>query len=168
MRDAERVVLALVPTRESGDAATHAQPIHARTPAGQHLVRVGLVPHVPHQPVVGGIEHIVQRDRELDRTEVRGQVAPGARHRLQQELAQLVAELRQLAAIERAQVCRAFDPAEQFEDFVRLVQNCLFTMKSASWPSRAAPGPSGASASSACARRSRAHSFAARRPSTVT
>ena len=168
MRDAEGVVLALVAAREAGDAAAHAQPVHALAAAGQYLVRIGLVAHVPDQPVIGRVEHIVQRDRQFDRAEVGRQVPPATRHRLQQELAQFIAQLRQVAALERAQVGRTGDAAEQFEDFVRLVQNCLFTMKSASCPSLAARGPSGTSAASACARRSRAHSFAARNPSTVT
>ena len=39
-------------------------------PAGQHLVRIGLVPDVPDQPVIGRVEHIMQRNREFDRAQV--------------------------------------------------------------------------------------------------
>ena len=44
-------------------------------PAGQHLVRIGLVADVPHEPVVRRVEDIVQRDRELDGAEAGGEVA---------------------------------------------------------------------------------------------
>ena len=89
VRGAEGVVLAFVATREAADAAELAQRVHAVAPAGEDLVRVGLVADVPHQAVVGGVEDVVQRDRQLDRAEVARQVAAGLRHALQHELAQL-------------------------------------------------------------------------------
>ena len=55
---------------------------HRLAPAGQDLVRVGLVADVPHDAVVRRVEDVVQRDRELDRAEVRRQVAAGLRDRL--------------------------------------------------------------------------------------
>ena len=70
MRGAEGVVLALVAAREAGDAAELAQRRHALAPAGQHLVRIGLVAHVPDEAVVRRVEDVVQRDRQLDRAEV--------------------------------------------------------------------------------------------------
>jgi hypothetical protein len=50
---AEGVVLALVAPRKAADAAQLAQRVHAVAPAGQDLVRVGLVAHVPHQRSCG-------------------------------------------------------------------------------------------------------------------
>ena len=93
MRGAEGVVLALVAARKAGDAAELAQRGHALAPAGQDLVRIGLVAHVPDQPVVRRVEDVMQRDRELDRAEVRRQMAAGLRHALEDELAQLDGEL---------------------------------------------------------------------------
>jgi hypothetical protein len=53
VRGAEGVVLALVAAREAAMPAELAQRVHALAPAGQDLVRVGLVADVPDQPVVG-------------------------------------------------------------------------------------------------------------------
>ena len=69
---------------------------HAFAPAGQNLVRVGLVADIPHQPVARGVEHVVQRDGQLDRAEVGGQMAAGLGDRLDQERAQFVGQLGQL------------------------------------------------------------------------
>ena len=87
---AERVVVALAALRETAQAAQLPQGVHAFAPAGQYLVRIGLVAHVPYQPVVRGIEHIVQRHREFHRAEVGAQVAAGLGHAGQQKGAQLV------------------------------------------------------------------------------
>ena len=46
-------------------------------PAGEDLVRIGLVADVPDDAVVRRVEDVVQRDRQLDRAEVRRQVAAG-------------------------------------------------------------------------------------------
>src|SRR6218665_409555 len=51
MRRAEGVVHALAALRKARDAALLAQRVHALTPAGQYLVRIGLVAHVPYQAV---------------------------------------------------------------------------------------------------------------------
>ena len=98
MRGAEGVVLALVAARKAGDAAELAQRRHAVAPAGQHLVRIGLVADVPDDAVVRRVEDVVQGDRQLDGAEVRRQVAAGLRHALHHELAQLGGELLQLGA----------------------------------------------------------------------
>ena len=87
-----------------GDAAPHPQLLHGVAPAGQHLVAVGLVADVPHDAVVRRVEHVMQRDRQLDRAEVRRKMASGLAHRFEQELAQLVREPRQLAFLELAQL----------------------------------------------------------------
>jgi hypothetical protein len=62
MRGAERVVFALGALGEAGEAARLAQRADAVAPAGQDLVRIGLVADVPDQPVVRRVEDMVQRD----------------------------------------------------------------------------------------------------------
>ena len=52
MGRAEGVVLAFAALRKARQAAQLAQAAHAVAPAGEYLVRIGLVAHVPHQPVV--------------------------------------------------------------------------------------------------------------------
>ena len=44
---------------------------------GKDLVRVGLVADVPDQPVIGGVEDIMERDRQFDDSQPRAQMAAG-------------------------------------------------------------------------------------------
>ena len=104
MGGAEGVVLALVALREARQAEVLAQRRHALAAAGQDLVRIGLVADVPDDAVVRGVEHVVQRDRQLDGAEVGRQVAAGFRDRFEQELAQFVGQRGQLGARQLAQV----------------------------------------------------------------
>ena len=79
MRRAEGVVLALGPLGEAVEPAGLADGANLVAPPGDDLVRVGLMPHVPDQAVAGGVEHMVEGDRQLDHAEACTQVA--ARHR---------------------------------------------------------------------------------------
>ena len=76
MRGAERVVFALGALGEAGKAAALAQRADAVAPAGQDLVRIGLMADVPDQPVLGRVEHVVQRDRQLDHAETGAEWPP--------------------------------------------------------------------------------------------
>ena len=111
MRRAEGVVGRFDAPRKAGDAALHAQLRHGVAPAGEDLVGVGLVADVPDDAVLRRIEHRVQRDRQLDGAEVGREMPPGLRHGFEHEGAQLVGQLLELAAIERAQSGRVVDRA---------------------------------------------------------
>ena len=65
----EDVVLRLAAPREAADAADLAERPEPLEPAGQELVRVGLVAGVPDDPVAGRFEQPVQGDRQLDDAE---------------------------------------------------------------------------------------------------
>src|SRR5574340_1132078 len=132
-------------------------------PPGEYLVRVGLVPHVPYQTVVRRVVDVMQRDAQLDRAEVGRQVPAGLAHRLDQETAQLVGELRQLRALQLAQIIRQIDGIQQ-----RVHQNFLNTMKSASSRRRCAAAPNPSRDSSASRYRRCAMSRAACMPSRLT
>ncbi len=106
VRGAEGVVLALLAARKSRDAAELAQGVHPAPAAGDRLVRVGLVADVPDDPVVRRVEDVVQRDRQLDRAEVRREVAAGLRDGLDDELAQLAGEHLELGARQATHVGR--------------------------------------------------------------
>ena len=82
MRRAERVVFALGALGEAGQAAALAQRADAVAPAGQDLVRIGLVADVPDQPVVRRVEHVVQRHRQFDHAEAGAEMPAGDRHRV--------------------------------------------------------------------------------------
>ena len=58
--------------------------------AGEHFVRICLMTHVPHEPVVRRVENVMQRHGELDRAEARREVAAAGRDALNEELPQLL------------------------------------------------------------------------------
>ncbi len=106
MRGAEGVVFALVALGEAGDAMQLAQRAHAFAAAGQDLVRVSLVAHIPHDAVVRRVEHVVQRDGQLHRAQIGRQVAAGLGDRVEQEAAQFMRQRRQLGARQFAHIGR--------------------------------------------------------------
>ena len=103
MRRSEGVVLGLRALRKARQPLPHAQLVHAIASAGQYLVPIGLMPHIPHQPVVRRVKNIVQRNGQLHRAEVGRQVAAGLAHRLDQKLAQFIGQTAQLAAFQLPQ-----------------------------------------------------------------
>ena len=61
---------------EAGQAAALAQGADAVAPAGQDLVRIGLVADIPDQPVARRVEHSVDRDGQLDHAQRRRRDGP--------------------------------------------------------------------------------------------
>ena len=92
MADAEGVVFAFGARRERREAAALLDGVEPVAPAGQHLVRIGLVADVPHQAVVRRVEDVVQRDGELDRAEARGEMSAARGDAADQVFAQLGAD----------------------------------------------------------------------------
>ena len=113
MRRAERVVFALGALGEARQAAALAQRADAVAPAGEDLVRIGLVADVPDQPVARRVEDVVQRDGQLDHAEAGAEMAAGDRDRVDGLGAQLVGELAQARLVELAQVSGRADRVEQ-------------------------------------------------------
>src|SRR5665648_730074 len=77
MSGAEGIVLALGAFGEAGEPATLPQGTHAVAPAGEDLMRIGLMADVPDQPVARRVEQIMQRYRQLDHTQPRAEMAAG-------------------------------------------------------------------------------------------
>jgi hypothetical protein len=113
VRGAEGVVFALGTLRKARQAAELAQRGHALAPAGQDLVRIGLVAHVPHHAVARRVEHRVQGNGQLHRAEVGRQVPAGLGHALQHVGAQLGGQALEVGAREPAQVGRVVHAFEQ-------------------------------------------------------
>ena len=113
MAGAERVVLALGALAEARQAAGLAQRADAVAAAGQDLVRIGLMTDIPDQPVGRRVEHVMQRDGELDHAEAGAEMAAGHGHRGDQLLSQLFGELLQLVVLKGAQILGFVDPIEQ-------------------------------------------------------
>ena len=93
---AEGVVLAFGSGRERGEAAILFDGVQKLAATGQHFVRIGLMTHVPHQPVIGCIEDVMQGDRQLDGAQSGGKMPAPRADALDQELPQLVRQGRQV------------------------------------------------------------------------
>ena len=104
MAGAERVIFALVALAESGQASALAQGADAVAPAGQDLVRIGLVADIPDELVLRRVEHLVERDGELHHAEAGAKMAAGHRDCIDGLLAELCRDLRQVVVIEGAQI----------------------------------------------------------------
>jgi hypothetical protein len=103
---AEWIVFALVALGKTGKPATLAQRANTIAPAGQDLMRVSLVAHVPDQAVIRCIENVMKSDGQFDYTQARTQMAAGNRNRVDGLLAQLIGELTQLRFRQGTQIGR--------------------------------------------------------------
>ena len=109
MRRAERVVLAFGALGEAGQAAALAQGADPVAAAGQDLVRIGLMPDIPDQPVARRVEDIMQRDRQLDDPEPSPEVPAGDGNRTDRLGAQLVGHLPQARLRKAPQIIRTVE-----------------------------------------------------------
>ena len=108
MGGAEAVVFAFGALGEAGQAAALAQRADAVAPAGQDLVRIGLMADIPDQPVARRVEQVVQRDRQLDHAEPGPQMTAGHRDRADGLGPQFVGDLPEVLLGQTAQVGRAW------------------------------------------------------------
>ena len=87
------VVVALAARRIARQAVLLAQRVELVAAPGQHLVHVGLMAGVEDDRVVRRVEHPVQRERELDHTEVGAEMPAGCSDLVDQELADLAGQI---------------------------------------------------------------------------
>ena len=92
--------------------AVLSQRVEAVKAASEQLVRVSLMAGVPHNLVGGDAVGGVHRHRQLDRPEVRTEVAARPAHLVQDRRAHLVRQLVQLLVAQSVQVGRPDDLAE--------------------------------------------------------
>ncbi len=104
MSHAKGVIRAFVALGEPGQPTRHAQATHACTPPSENLVGIGLVPHVPHQPIFRGVVEIMQGQGQLNRAKVGRQMSAGLTDRIHQKFAQFTGQLRQLLFVQTAQI----------------------------------------------------------------
>ena len=76
-------------------------------------MRVALVAHVPHQPVVGGVEQIVQGHGQFHHAEAGAEVPAGATHGVEQVGAQFVHHLLKVRFGQPPQVRRRANAIQQ-------------------------------------------------------
>ena len=100
----EHVVRRFAAPREATDAIELAQRPEPLEPAGQELVRVGLVAGVPDDPVARRLEQSVEGDGQLDDAERRAEVAAGLGDGPDDRVADLHGERRELGLGQAAKV----------------------------------------------------------------
>ena len=76
--DGEHVVLALAAPGEGVQTILLSDGVDLVTAPGQDLVGIGLMAHIPDQPIERGVVDVVQGDGQFDRAETRGKVSAGA------------------------------------------------------------------------------------------
>ena len=103
------VVTAFGAFGEAGKAVALSQRTDAVAPSGQDLVRVGLMADVPDQTVARRVEHVMQRDRQLDDPKARAEMAACHRDGIDRLGAQLIGDLRQLRLTKPAKVFWCMD-----------------------------------------------------------
>ena len=113
MRSAKSVIDTFFAPRKAAQAALLAQGAHALIAAGQNFVRIGLMAHIPDQPVFRGVVDIVQGNGEFDRAQVRAEVTACLRNRLNQTLAQFKGQAVQAFPGKLFQVRRRLNPLQQ-------------------------------------------------------
>ena len=114
MGGSKGVVFALRPAHEARQPVFLAQAADAIAAFGQDFVRVGLVPHVPDQPVVGGVEDPVQRDGQLDHAQTGTQMPARSADRVDQFGAQFIHHRRQRLVGQRTQILGPLDLVQRW------------------------------------------------------
>ena len=104
MSGAERIVIAFGSLGETGQTAARAQCADPITTAGQNLVRIGLMPDIPDQPIARGVEDVMQRRRQFHDAQSGSEMATGNRNRIDGFLTKLVGNLPNLVHLQPAQV----------------------------------------------------------------
>ena len=95
MARAHDVVLGLGDRAERGEPVVLADRRELVAPAGEDLVRIGLVPDVPEDLVARGVAERVKHGRELAGAEVGAEVAADLADHVDDVLADLLGDLRQ-------------------------------------------------------------------------
>ena len=103
---AEGIVWTFGHLGETADTAVGAYGLECIAAAGENLVGIGLVSHIPYQLIVGGIEDIMQSNSKLDGTQTGCQVTGMGRESLHDISAQLVCHFLQLTRGEPFKVGR--------------------------------------------------------------
>ena len=113
MPHAKGVVFAFSPLREARQTILAANAVHTLATTSEDFVGIGLMPDIPHQAVVGSIEHIVQSNGEFKNSKAGTKVPAGLPYGPQQECAQLPCQLSQLVLCQLTQLCGSVNPVQK-------------------------------------------------------
>ena len=108
----EPVVVRFKPVRIAGQSAQLPERSKRTGPAGEHLVRIGLVSCVPDDHVARGDEDAVEGERQFDDSEIRAKVAAVLRHGLDDHGTDLGREFPELVRRESPEVSWIRDARE--------------------------------------------------------
>ena len=109
---AKGVVFTFGPFREAGQASLAADAAHLLAAAGQDLVGVGLVAHIPYQPVFRRVEYKMQCQGQFQNPQAGAEMPTGLAHRPEQECSQLPGQLGQIFRRKFTQPGRNFNPVQ--------------------------------------------------------
>ena len=128
MASGKGIVRALIGIGKSAQAVKFAVIIELVPPAGKNLVGIGLVANIPHETVVGSVEHVVQSHNDFHGTHTGGKMPGVAREFMNHILSQLVTHLRQFVEGQMAQVGWTVYLGEQRTVFlyIWLCRHCQF------------------------------------------
>src|SRR6185295_19560663 len=104
MAGAKSVILRLVSSQKTTHAAVLLDRRQQVSASGKNLVRISLMAYVPHQPVDGRIEGVVQGDRELDGAQRRAGMSADAGHGFENVLTDLICNRLQFLGTQVAQI----------------------------------------------------------------
>lgn len=104
MRRTERVVFAFCAFCEARKAAALANGPNPVPPAGQDLMRIGLMTYVPEDAVARSIKKVVQCDRELDDPKAGSEMAACGSHGVDRLSPEFLGHLGKLVFLQPAQV----------------------------------------------------------------
>ena len=111
---AEGVVFGLGAPGKAGEPAQAADGGETVAAAGENFMRIGLVADVPDQPVIRGIEDVVQGDGQLDHPQAGGEVPAGLADGGEDFGAEFVRQPGQVGDRQATQVGRGVDEVEKF------------------------------------------------------
>ena len=105
MAGAKWVIFTFAALGETGQTAGLAQSADAVAPTGQNFMRVRLMADIPNQPVIGGVEHIMQRHGQFDDAQSSPQMATSLRHSDDRFGSQFIGQLAQIGTRQPTQIC---------------------------------------------------------------
>ena len=112
MTGAERVVFALGALEETGQTALLPQRLHAFVAPGEQLVRIRLMPHVPHELVGGRVEDRMQGNRQLHHPKAGADMPTRARADIDQTITNVLGQRAEFVTRKRANIGGRIDAFE--------------------------------------------------------
>ncbi len=137
MSDTEGIVWAFGAFGKSGKTALLPERLEPVEASREQLVHIGLVPYVPHENILGCVEHVMQGERQFDYSEARCQVTAVGGYLADDFLANLERQVVQFRDRTSLDVFRRFDVLEEHY-LTRVMMNAAIALRmevSASIPS---------------------------------